>query len=106
MKCKDCIANNGNEICSIGKKCRMLVCGHYGCDLQGKVIKKRMGVITLTNADIIRSMTDEEMAEFIAQQRFCAINPIADKFGIDTTVAFIKCKENVLGWLKQEVNNE
>ncbi len=58
-------------------------------------------------ADIIRGMTDEEMAEFITQQRFCAINSIADKFGIDTTVTFAKCKENVLGWLKMEAaNNE
>lgn len=44
MKCKDCYARNGEEICLIGKKSRMLVCGHYGCDLQAKAVEKRMGI--------------------------------------------------------------
>lgn len=56
-----------------------------------------------TNADYIRAMTDEELAEFIAQQRFCVINPIADKLKIGTTTAFIQCKENMTMWLKQGV---
>lgn len=56
----------------------------------------------LTNADRIRAMTDEELAEFIAQQRYCTINPIADKFGVDTTQMFIKTQEIMLKWLKGE----
>lgn len=44
MKCKDCYARNGEEICLIGKKSRMLVCGHYGCDLQARVVEKRIGI--------------------------------------------------------------
>lgn len=55
-----------------------------------------------SNADRIRNMTDEELAEFIARQRFCAVNPIADKLGIDVTTAFIVGRKNVLDWLRQE----
>lgn len=56
-----------------------------------------------TNADKIRQLTDEELADFITRQRFSAVNPIADKLGIDVTTAFIVGRKNVLEWLKQEV---
>lgn len=59
----------------------------------------------MTNADKIRAMTDEELAYFIAQQRFCTINLIADEFGLDVTFQFIKGKNNALDWLKQEVSD-
>ena len=59
---------------------------------------------TITNADHIRSMSDEELAEFIARQRFSTINPIADKLGIDVTLQFIEGRKNALDWLKHEVD--
>lgn len=59
-----------------------------------------------TNADKIRQMTDEELADFIARQRFSVVNPIADKLGIDVTTAFIVGRKNALDWLKQEVEND
>ena len=66
MKCKDCYARNSEEICLIGKKPRMLVCGHYGCDLQARAVEKRMGIEkSQTNGDRIRSMSDEKLADFI-----------------------------------------
>lgn len=55
-----------------------------------------------TNADRIRAMTDEELADFITRQRFYAINPIADKFGIDVSSIFLIGRKNMLDWLKQE----
>lgn len=58
----------------------------------------------LTNADKIRSMTDEELAYFIAKQRFSVVNQIADKLGIDVTMEFIAGQKNALNWLKQEVS--
>ena len=77
MKCKDCRAKNGEEICLIGKKCRMLVCGHYGCDLQARIVEKRMGSIKpLTKADAIRTMTDEALAEYHAVNCGCPQDPI------------------------------
>jgi hypothetical protein len=51
-------------------------------------------------------MSDEELAEFIAEQRFSTINPIADKLGVDTTQMFIKCQDVMLDWLKQEVTDD
>ena len=59
----------------------------------------------MTNADKIRAMTDEELAYFIAEQRFCTVNPIADEFRIDVTFQFVNCKNNMLDWLKQEVSD-
>lgn len=57
----------------------------------------------IRNADIIRAMTDEELADFIAKQRLCTLNAIADIYGIDLTPAlFSVCKKNMLDWLKQE----
>lgn len=56
-----------------------------------------------TNADSIRAMTDEELADFIVGQRFSAVNQIADKLEVDVTTAFIVGRKNALDWLKQEV---
>ena len=58
----------------------------------------------LTNADRIRAMSDEELAEFIATQRYAVINPIADKLNIDTASEFAECKKVMLDFLKQEVD--
>lgn len=55
-----------------------------------------------TRAERIRAMTDEELADFIARQRFSAVNQIADKLGIDVTKEFIVCRKNALDWLRQE----
>lgn len=57
----------------------------------------------MKNSDAIRQMSDEELADFIARQRFSAVNPIADKLGIDVTTFFIVVRKNMLDWLKQEV---
>lgn len=57
-----------------------------------------------TNADCIRAMTDEELADFITKQRFCTVDVIADKLGIDlspSTLFLTGCK-NMLDWLKQD----
>ena len=54
------------------------------------------------NADKIRFMTVEELADFIARQRYSVIDPLADKFSIDVKPEFIKCREVILKWLKEE----
>lgn len=103
MKCKDCYARNGEDICLIGKKSRMLVCGHYGCDLQARVVERKMGIKKpFTNADRIRAMTDEELAQFLDSwemgdvdysRTFCDLC----KWQYD---CFNDC---LMEWLKQEV---
>lgn len=58
----------------------------------------------ITNADRVRAMTDEELADFITKQRFCTVDVIADKLGIDlspSTLFLTGCK-NMLDWLKKE----
>jgi len=59
-----------------------------------------------SNADRIRAMSDEDLAEFVAQQRFCALSPIADKLGIDITQMSVKCRDIMLDWLRQEASND
>lgn len=59
---------------------------------------------TFTNADKIRQMPDEELADFITKQRFSAVNVIADEFGIDATPMFLIGRKNMLNWLKQEAD--
>ena len=69
---------------------------HFGCN-DGEPVPE-------TNADRIRSLSDEELTDFIVEQRFCVINPIADKLQIDMTVQHVKCRKVVLDWLKQEAD--
>lgn len=61
-----------------------------------------------TNADCIRAMTDEELADFITKQRFCTVDVIADKLGIDLSpsILFLTGCKNMLDWLKQEVDDD
>jgi len=61
---------------------------------------------SFTNADMIRHMSDEELADFIAMQRFSAVNSIADALGIDVMTAFIVGRRNALDWLKQKVESD
>lgn len=56
----------------------------------------------ITNADKIRQMSDEELADFITNQRFSSLNQVADKFGIDFSPMFLIACKNMLDWLKQE----
>ena len=49
-----------------------------------------------TNADRIRAMTDDELAEFLNCHNFCARN-------FDCEKGKRPCKECNLDWLKQEV---
>lgn len=67
MKCKNCKADNKSEsICDAGIACYVLRCGEYGCALNGKTVDKLLRMKkAATNADRIRAMTDEELAEWI-----------------------------------------
>lgn len=59
----------------------------------------------MTNADKIRAMTDEELAELIAWKQFSAANQIAGTLGINFTTSFNICQKYLLDWLKQEVKD-
>ena len=51
----------------------------------------------MTNADRIRSMTDEEMAEWMA--KYCERKTVCPNFGAHDCQA--SCKQCWLGWLKE-----
>ena len=55
-----------------------------------------------TNADRIRRMTDEELAGFIADQRFCIVKPIAKKLDCDIEDSYDACRAVMLEWMKAE----
>lgn len=56
----------------------------------------------MTNADRIRQMTDEELAEFIAQRGTC------DTCCIELTrcITTANCKGGVLAWLRKEADED
>ena len=58
----------------------------------------------MTNADRIRAMTDEELAEWECD-RSCTICQIEDCKG-RMEEGREKCRQRWLDWLKQEANNE
>ena len=60
----------------------------------------------MTNADSIRSMTDEELAKLIADDWCELINCESVLFCNGIGVCNGDCEERVLKWLKQEVKGE
>ena len=67
-------------------------------EFKGKTIREWADRIANqeTNADRIRAMSDEELAEFLNGHNFCAHN-------FDCEKGKRPCKECNLDWLKQEV---
>lgn len=51
-----------------------------------------------TNADRIRSMSDEELAEWLDHHVSCARCPLYGK-----CISYKTCSENLQAWLKEEV---
>ncbi len=59
----------------------------------------------MTNADRIRAMTDEELADFMAKYMYCVKCWKYDKEqGICTRTS--GCNSAMLDWLKREVDDE
>lgn len=85
VSCKDC----GHESCGNRGKNYRLVCCSY------KSTPK-----TATNADRIRDMTDEELAEFIGRDPMHDICPNNCQNDLDRP-----CKMCVLDWLRQEAKS-
>lgn len=98
--CKQC--GHELECWSIGWHC-----SNCGCfeDMNGNVHKYKETVFAIlkTNADKIRSMTDEELAEFFFEpnQEFC----IKCKY-LGSDCDGLYCKESMLEWLKQSAEGE
>lgn len=100
--CPECGENMRGE--SIGWRCPK--CKGFVSFVDGKFYPyiERPFVPPVTNADRIRTMSDEELAKFIANPCQCAVEPECDGYrecGNDS------CLKHLLEWLQQptEVTN-
>ena len=90
MKCK---FEHDGDCCNCGSpqymcKCKPKICG---------------SVVPITNADRIRTMSDEELAKFIANPCQCAVEPECDGYrecGNDS------CLKHLLDWLQQPAEGD
>ena len=86
--CNKCKNENDISLCS-------------RCDDGSEYIKR-------TNADRIRSMSDEEMADLIASGEICAICPFCKFYGtescyIENDGTNKNCSKGIMKWLQSEV---
>lgn len=56
-----------------------------------------------TNADRIRAMSDEELAEKVSVMTFCVACPVT---GCDANVGLDQCKDAWLAWLRSPAESE
>lgn len=56
-----------------------------------------------TNADRIRAMTDEELAEKVSVRTFCIACPVT---GCDANIGLNQCRDTWLAWLRAPVESE
>jgi hypothetical protein len=92
--CNSC-QNKGSHKC---QSC----CGKYRDGvLQGKPTEYRKK--QQTNADRIRAMSDEELAELVAKYFYCGLCPVRHKCITDE---FQPCNKVVMYWLKQPAEGE
>ena len=57
----------------------------------------------LANADRVRAMTDEELAEFLLNRDLDVVEKASKAVGFTYKVDIESCLVNVIGWLKEEV---
>lgn len=57
----------------------------------------------MTNADRIRAMTDEELAEKVSMMTFCSACPVP---GCDCLLDLDTCKDTWLAWLRSPAESE
>lgn len=80
--------------------CRDCVDGNCDMRITDEVICENYKPKPQTNADRIRAMTDEELAEFIGDDAMHDICPNDCQDDLDRP-----CKVCALGWLKQEASD-
>lgn len=94
VACDEC---EYREIVGQNKFCRFhsSYIGRHGCE-NGKCKP-------ITNADHIRSMSDEELASFFRDYVACDDCPVEPKKCVK---GWIPCKDVALSWLKEDVKDE
>lgn len=79
-------------------------CKKQGCSLAGKSHEMSFeckAYVGKTNADRIRAMSDEELAEWITELTDCAVYPYTRKDAPCVSIGQT-CAASWLDWLKQE----
>ena len=92
--CKDCPAFAKCTVTYRGSACAALR-GTYGIDSDPEII---------TNADRIRRMSDEELAEFLAEEQYRIVNVIFQTAGYGLEKQAIYARR--LDWLQQPCEGE
>ena len=89
--CKDCEYNKETNLFHTGRYCMRLgaICGLLGCEEGVPKVK--------TNADRIRSMTDEKMAEWFLKIAACPCDAMNDGCALNDDT----CREAWISWLEK-----
>ena len=94
--------HDGCKLCKY-ENCSMESKECIGCKQNSVDKYKRM-----TQADLIRSMSDEELAEVIASGELCAICPVCKYYGtedcyVENDGTSKNCSQGIIQWLQSEV---
>ena len=84
-------------------------CKRQGCSFAGKSHEMSFECrlyVGKTNADRIRAMTDEELADFLAGQQLDLVETIYGLFKMPVPDYLAGVKDDALDWLKQEAKDE
>ena len=95
--CGACGMLNSRGFCSL-TACRFPVVNELGT-WQERILANKP---KHTNADRIRAMTDEELAEFLLNRDLDDVEKASKAVGFTYKVDRESCLANVLGWLKEE----
>ena len=92
------------EQCEKCKHKEILNGGIVGCLYMGTDCHKGEMFDPITNADLIRAMSDEELAEMLANETYRIAKPCFDAFGYGLEKQVIYAKR--LEWLKQPAEKD
>ena len=88
-------------ICKLDGSTKTLPCAAPNCPLYGDCVAEweKITKKTVTNADRIRAMSDEELAEFLAEEQYRIANVVfrAAGYGIEKQAIYARRLE----WLQQ-----
>lgn len=95
-----------NFICKMDGEPATWPCPSPGCPLFGDCLSEREGNSKppMTNADRIRAMSDEELAEFLAEEQYRIANVIFQAAGYGLEKQAIYARR--LDWLQQPAKED
>lgn len=101
MRCCDC------EFRNLCDKAETVLTAFVSCEKRTRLLAEQRR--KQTNADRIRSMSDEKMARWLAEWSFCADACPASTNEVEEAIGYCcpsNCKEQALTWLQQPAEEE